>query len=157
MRFSSWLKYWPLIAAPIILVAGVAVGTETPPATSTSRSAPLSCYMTTSSGARIRLDKICGASNSMENQKPVVRILPNGDTEVTVLRGQSHTDSDGGVSKLVGATVETVWPNGVRREFVPTATQSSGFQYYHPDGRKLAPGDKVNLPDGREVMQDRLH
>jgi hypothetical protein len=157
MGFSSWLKYLPLTAAPIILMSGVAVGSGKPTATSASPNDPLSCYMTTSSGARIRLDKICGASNSMDNQKPVVRILPNGETEVTIIGNQSYTNPDGSVVSFNGTAAVTVWPNGVRSELHHQATKGSGFQFYYPDGRKLAPGDKVKMPDGSEVVQEHVN
>jgi hypothetical protein len=114
------------------------------------------CYMTTSSGARIRLDKLCGASNSMENQQPVFRTLPNGNTEITILQGQSYTNPDGSTTRLVGSKAETVYSNGVRREAILDATKGSGFQYYYADGRKLSLGNKVTLPDGRVVIQGKI-
>jgi hypothetical protein len=65
---------------------------------------------------------------------------------------QTYKYPDGTV---ITARGEMLWTNGVKSELIPGA-KGSGFQYYTADGKKLRPGEKVSLPDGQTVKQDRL-
>ena len=114
-----------------------------------------SCYVTTSSGAKIQLNQICKDYKPMENKNVTVQILPNGNTETTIVGNEPYTLPDGSVIQLVGQIMRTTWPNGVRSELIPGA-KGSGFQYYSPDGNKLLPRQTIQLPDGRVIEQELL-
>ena len=91
----------------------------------------------------------------MENKNVTVQILPNGNTETTIVGNEPYTLPDGSVIQLVGQIMRTTWPNGVRSELIPGA-KGSGFQYYSPDGNKLLPRQTIQLPDGRVIEQELL-
>lgn len=114
-----------------------------------------SCYMTTSSGSKIKLDQFCGASKSMDDENVTIKTLPNGNVETTVVGNKPYTTPDGQTIQLVDSKIQITWPNGVRSQLIPGA-KGSGFQYYSTDGKKLSPGQTVVLPDGQKIKQERL-
>ncbi len=113
------------------------------------------CYMTTTSGSKIKLDQFCGVSQPMEDENVMIRTLPNGNVETTILGNKPYKAPDGQIIQLVDSKIQITWPNGVRAQLTPGA-KGSGFQYYSADGKKLSPGQTVMIPSGQKIRQERL-
>jgi hypothetical protein len=150
MGFGSWLKWIPLAAAPMMLISGMAVAQKDD-----------LCFMKTSSGQRIALDKFCGKSGD----KAVSDFMwdennydPNFVTKTadgwSVLLGGAHP------FKKPNGTI--AWPDGrittnenvTFRHVIDSQGKLMGIQYYKENRTTpIKPGETLNLPNGITVIQ----
>jgi hypothetical protein len=152
MGFGSWLKYLPLTAAPIILMSGMAVAQKDD-----------LCFMKTSSGQRIALDKFCGKSGNKavsdfmwdeSNYDPrYVKRHPNG----------MWSYKPGAPYPFQTKTGLTFYPDG-RYSSGPVTVKPIirdgkpvGNQYYKEDGvTPLKPEEKYTYSSGFTIEQAHI-
>jgi hypothetical protein len=153
MRCSLWLRCLLLVAAPIMLISSAAVAQKDE-----------LCFIETSSGQRVALDKICGKSGGKvvsgfmwdENNYDPNFVSKNeyGIWEVTL--GGSHPFKypsgtimwpDGRSTNIDGLTVSLVTaPDGSHRN-----------QYYRADKvTPLKPGESMQLSSGETIVQEKF-
>jgi hypothetical protein len=154
MKWNYWLRWMPiLIAPPIVLMGGLAVAQNDD-----------ACFMKTSSGQRIPLNKLCGKSGGEavsdfmwdeSNYDPnYVKINDDGSWSVKTGGKYPFKDRtgailwpDGRVTEGDGLTYRSVWKGN----------EQVGVQYYKADRiTPLQAGEKVTLPSGMVVTQENL-
>jgi hypothetical protein len=154
MRFGSWLKWIPLAAAPMMLISGMAVAQKDD-----------LCFIQTSSGQRIALDKFCGksgdkaVSNFMwdESNYDPSYVSKNAFGIWQVRLGGPHPFKypDGGIIWPDGRATE---PDGTTTSLVKNADGSiRAVQYYREDQiTPLKPGETIKLPSGLVITQQSM-
>jgi hypothetical protein len=150
MGLGSWLKWLPLSVAPILLASGVAAGQE-----------DNLCFMQTSSGQRVSLEKFCGKSGEEKMSDLIwdetnydakyVTLEPNGMWNVVIGAPHPFRYPDGSVLWPDGRVTEA---DGHTSKLVTKGENVIGVQYYQADGKTpLKSGEATKLPTGQTVTQ----
>jgi hypothetical protein len=153
MGFGSWLKWIPLAAAPMMLISGMAVAQKDD-----------LCFMKTSSGQRIALDKFCGKSGGKMMSELIwdetnydakyVTLEPNGMWSVTVGAPHPFKYPDGSILWPDGRVTEA---DGHTSKLVTKGNKVVGVQYYQSDGKTpLKVGETTKLSTGQTITQQNI-
>jgi hypothetical protein len=99
-------------------------------------------------------------SSADADKQPELEFFPDGQGyQASIEPGKKVTLPDGVVAETdtKGESVTETDPDGLKTQyFFDEDGLVKGIQIYSPSGEKLAPGQKITLPDGRVIEQPPL-